>query len=74
MVTGAKQAGDGGVHSGHAGCGRDPVFRAFQQAHLLHKLVRVRIGKPGVDVARNLIGEQGARLFGVVEYETRCEK
>src|SRR5690606_8562358 len=68
-----EQGGHAGENGGHAAGGAETVFHAFQQTHLLHELVDVRVGKPRIDVVVDLVGEQRAGVLGVVEHETRRE-
>jgi hypothetical protein len=74
VVAAREEPGESREDGRHPGGCRDPRLGALELADLLDQLVSVGIGEAAVDVPLDLVGEQRARLLGVVEDEARGEE
>ena len=63
VISRAQQGGEHGEHRRHTTGRGNPVFGPLHRRQLLYQLVGVGIGVATIDVATDLIGEEGAQYL-----------
>jgi hypothetical protein len=71
VITGFEERAHRRKDRRHAGSAGEAILGPFEPTDLLDQLRIVGIGKSGIDISRNLIGEECACLLCVVEDEAR---